>query len=96
MPTYLYQVVTDDDNEGEVFEVVQKMSDPPLTEHPETGEPVQRIPARPYVPGSGSDHSTKQMLDNKNLDRLGFTKYKRAGDGVYEKKAGKGPNTIER
>ena len=94
MPTYVYQVISEDGSEGAVFEVVQKMSDPPLDKHPETGEPVQRIPQVPTIPGNMSDHATKQKLSNKNLNRLGFTKYERAGDGFYEKKAGTGPDTI--
>jgi hypothetical protein len=94
MPTYVYQVITDDESEGEIFEVVQKMSDDPLTRHPETGLPVRRIPAAPTIPGNWSDHATKQKLSDKNLDRLGFTKYERAGGGNYEKKAGQGPNVI--
>ena len=84
----------DDGSEGEVFEVVQLMSDPPLEKHPETGEPVQRIPQRPYVPGNWSDHATKTKLSDKNLDRLGFTKYQNAGDGHFEKKAGSGPDVL--
>lgn len=96
MPTYVYQVITDDDSEGEIFEVVQRMSEPALTKHPETGEPVRRIPAAPIIPGNWSDHATKQKLSNQNLDRLGFTKYERAGDGKFEKKAGKGPDVISR
>jgi predicted nucleic acid-binding Zn ribbon protein len=36
MPTYVYQVITDDGSEGEVFEVVQRMADAPLKTHPET------------------------------------------------------------
>jgi len=94
MPTYVYQVITEDDSEGEVFEVVQRMSEAALTKHPETGEPVRRIPQAPVIPGNWSDHATKQKLSDKNLDRLGFTKYEKAGDGNYEKKAGKGPNVI--
>lgn len=94
MPRYVYQVIHPDGSEGEVFEVVQKMSDRPLKKHPETGEPVQRIMQPPYIPGKGSDHHEKNLLSNKNLDRLGFTKYERAGDGHYEKKAGGGPNVI--
>ena len=81
MPTYIYQVITEDDSEGEVFEVVQKMSDKPLTKHPETGQPVRRIPAAPTIPGNWTDHATKKKLSDKNLDRLGFTKYDRAGGG---------------
>jgi len=34
------------------------------------------------------------MLSDKNLDRIGFTKYQRVGDGKYEKRAGSGPQTI--
>ena len=94
MPTYVYQVITDDGSEGEVFEVVQRMSEDPLTEHPETGAPCKRIPALPTIPGNWSDHATNQKLSDKNLDRLGFTKYQRAGDGHYEKKAGSGPNVL--
>ena len=94
MPTYVYQVITEDGSDGEIFEVVQKMSEEPLTKHPETGEAVRRIPQAPHIAGDYSDSATKQKLSNKNLDRLGFTKYERAGDGRFEKKAGKGPNVI--
>jgi hypothetical protein len=91
MPTYVYQVINPDGSEGETFEIVQKMSDAALTKHPQTGKPVRRIIQPPMIAGQ---HSDKQKLSNKNLDRLGFTKYERAGDGKYEKKAGKGPNVI--
>jgi len=94
MPTYVYQVITSDGSEGEVFEVVQRMSEPALTKHPETGKPVRRIPQAPHIAGNWSDSATKQKLSDKNLDRLGFTKYQRSGDGKFEKRAGKGPDTI--
>jgi len=94
MPTYVYQVINKDGSDGEVFEVVQRMADKPLTKHPESGLPVRRIIQAPNLPNTWSDHATNQKLSNKNLDRLGFTKYERAGDGNYEKKAGSGPNVI--
>lgn len=94
MPTYVYQVINEDGSDGDVFEVVQKMSDAALTEHPDTGAPVRRIPQAPNLPGQWSDHATKQKLSDKNLDRLGFTKYQNAGDGHFEKKAGSGPDVI--
>ncbi|MHC5115225.1 MAG: FmdB family zinc ribbon protein [Planctomycetota bacterium] len=94
MPTYVYQVVNPDGSDGETFEVFQKMSDAPLKKHPETGEPVRRVPQAAHVAGNWSDHATKQKLSDKNLDRLGFTKYQKAGDGHYEKRAGSGPDTI--
>ena len=96
MPTYVYVVVNEDGSDGEALEVVQKMSEPTLKKHPETGEPVRRIPTMPNLPLNHSDAAEKTKLSNKNLDRLGFTKYEKAGDGHYEKKAGKGPDVISK
>ncbi len=90
MPTYVYEII----DTGETFEVVQKMSDDALTEHPETGQSVRRVIQAPHIAGEWSDSASKQKLSNKNLDRLGFTKYERAGDGHYEKRAGGGPDTL--
>lgn len=91
MPTYVYQVITDGPDEGEIFEVVQPMSDEPLTHHPETGEPVQRVPQAPHIGGDHSEVSEKRKLSDSNLDRLGFTKYVKS-DAGYDKVAGKGPD----
>ena len=90
MPTYRYVIVNEDGSDGEAFEAFQRITDEPLTQHPENGKPIRRVPVAPQVQ-AGSD--TKR-LSNKNLDRLGFTKYERAGEGQYEKKAGQGPRHI--
>ena len=95
MPTYVYAAINEDGSEGETFEVVQKMTDSPLTEHPETGRPVRRVIQPPNIAGRWSESGTKKMLSDQNLDRLGFTKYEKAGDGRYEKRAGKGPGVID-
>ena len=92
MPLYVYQVIEADGSEGEVFEVLQEMSEPALTAHPETGKPVQRllgVPAtmRRFGPGN---------LSNKSLEQKGFTRYERSGKGTYEKTAGVGPRIITR
>ena len=94
MPTYVYAIINDDGSDGESFEVVQRMTDPPLTEHPESGRPVRRVPQPPHIAGDWSEGATKQKLSDKNLDRLGFTKYQKTADGTYEKRAGKGPKSI--
>ena len=94
MPTYVYQVITEERREGETFEVVQKMSEPALTRHPETGQPVRRVLQAANLPLNHTDKAEANRISNKNLDRLGFTKYERAGGGFYEKKAGQGPNVI--
>jgi len=94
MPTYEYEVVNEDDSGGERFEVFQSMKDKPLSKHPETGQPVRRVIVAPMIGGRYSEAGTKKMLSNENLDRLGFTKYEKVGQGQYEKKAGEGPEGI--
>ena len=97
MPIYVYEVVAEGDQPGEQFEVFQKMSDAPLTHHPETGQPVRRVITAPNISGQWSDASmNRNVSDDKKLDRLGFTKYVKSGDGYYEKRAGKGPDVIHR
>lgn len=95
MPLYRYQVETDDDS-GEIFEVVQSMADAPLTAHPESGVPVRRIFTTPNAPKTWTGQNMKANLSDKNLDRMGFTKYVKDGNGKYEKVVGKGPNKISR
>lgn len=90
MPTYLYAIINPDGSEGETFEVFQRITDAPLTAHPQSGRPVRRIPVVPQFQTT----TEKAKLSNANLDRLGFTKYERAGKGVYERKAGRGPDVI--
>ncbi|MBL0926255.1 MAG: FmdB family transcriptional regulator [Phycisphaerales bacterium] len=94
MPTYVYQVITPA-GDGRTFEVVQRMTDAPLTKHPETGEPVRRVPQAPMIAGEHTDAASKRKLSDKNLDRLGFTKYVK-GDKGYEKTAGSGPDLLKR
>ena len=97
MPIYVYEVITDNGEPGEQFEIVQSMSDEPLTEHPETGEPVRRIITAPNIGGIWSDSAMgKAVADDKKLDKMGFTKYVKSGDGFYEKRAGKGPDVIHK
>ena len=44
MPTYVYETVPSDPSQAPVrFEIDQRMRDPALTKHPETGEPVRRV-----------------------------------------------------
>ena len=96
MPLYVYQVVTDDGSEGEVFEVLQGMGEPPLTAHPETGRPVKRVFGTPNAPRGWTDSQAKGKTSDKNLERLGFTKYVKSDNGKYEKVLGKGPSKISK
>jgi putative FmdB family regulatory protein len=71
------------------FEVMQKVDDPPLAHCPECGRPCHRV-----FSSFATIKSTKDMLSAKNLERHGFTQYRRAGDGRYEKTCGGGPDLI--
>ena len=96
MPTYVYETLDDKgEGTGEFFEIIQPMKDDAIKKHPETGKPVRRVPQTPNIAGKWSDMKTKSQLSNKNLERLGFTKYERRGDGYMERVAGKeGPQSI--
>lgn len=94
MPTYVYEVILDNDEPGMVFEVEQSIHDAPLTHHPTTGQPVRRIPQAPHIGGKWSDAAEKRSLSDDNLAKKGFTKYVKRGDGTYQKTAGKGPDQI--
>jgi len=73
------------------FEVLQKVDDPPLSECPECGRPCHRVFSS-FAPIK----SERATLSPKNLERKGFTQYKRAGDGYYEKTCGSGPDVIKK
>ena len=97
MPIYVYEVITADESDGEQFEIFQNMADAPLTKHPESGLPVRRVFQPPAIGGKWSESAMgKSVADDKKLDRLGFTKYVKSGDGTYEKRAGKGPDVISK
>lgn len=92
MPLYVYEPNGDGcDHCAEGFEVLQGVRDEPLTKCPECGRPCHRV-ISPFAPIK----SSRDTLSPKNLESKGFTQYKRAGDGIYEKTAGKGPRTISR
>ena len=96
MPLYVYQVIREDGKPGEQFEIMQGIRDKPLTEHPETGEPVKRVVVAPFVAGSHSKIAIDRKLkDPKALENMGFTRYEKQGS-TYVKTAGKGPDMINR
>lgn len=94
MPIYIYEYLDDNgEGTGESFEIVQKMTEDALTEH--EGRKVHRVPTAPNIAGKWSDMKEKSMLSNKNLERLGFTKYEKKGNGYMERTAGReGPKSI--
>lgn len=97
MPLYVYEIIEKDGSSGEQFEIFQSMSAEPLTTHPETGVPVRRVYFAPAVGGKWSEEAMGNAVhDDKKLERLGFTKYVKSGDGTYDKVVGKGPDSISK
>jgi len=71
------------------FTLLRRLSDPALTECPACGAPVRKILSPPNVV-AGQAHKLKES----SIEKAGFTQYRKAGKGVYEKTAGKGPGVI--
>ena len=90
MPIYEYQASGDQNCEycAGGFELLRKISDPDLGHCPECQAPVIRKISAPSLGGSGPS------LDAANIEKHGFTQYKKSSKGVYEKTAGKGPRVI--
>ncbi|MBM4000190.1 MAG: zinc ribbon domain-containing protein [Planctomycetes bacterium] len=97
MPFYVYEVVCEDGSGGERFEVEQRIAEPPLTMHPESGSPVRRVFLAPHIgAGKWSERTmNRNMADDRKLEKLGFTKYVKTGNG-YEKVVGQGPKQIQK
>jgi putative FmdB family regulatory protein len=94
MPTYTYRSEEPCDDCGGTHEVMQRMSDAPLALCEQCGKCVKRIislPMRAVVSKNGG-------LTDSRIEKAGFTKYVRTGDGKYEKTAGPdvAPATLDR
>ena len=90
MPIYEYQATgarcCDHCRNG--FDVMQKLSDQPLEFCPECYNPVRRKISKPNLA------SPAPSLSESNLEKHGFTQFRKVEKGVYEKTAGKGPDFI--
>jgi hypothetical protein len=60
MPTYVYETRPTDGAPIRTFEVQQRMSDAPLTRHPETGEPCERVLSAPFLGGFASGAAERE------------------------------------
>ncbi len=96
MPVYVYETILPDGTGGECFEIEHPMQALALKTHPESGHPVRRVYCAPNIGSKYSPAQSAKRLDNKNLEKAGFTKYvKDRSTGGYHKVAGKeGPSTL--
>ncbi|MDO4558944.1 MAG: zinc ribbon domain-containing protein [Planctomycetia bacterium] len=94
MPIYEY-VKADDavgcDHCHDGFEMVRSFSDPPLTACPRCGAAVHQV-----FSGFSTGNHYERKLSPKTLGEHGFTQYRKAGGGYYEKTCGDGPDLIHR
>jgi len=91
MPTYVYCPSGDDSCRYCMngFEWRQKISAAPLETCPECQSGVRRVISAPSLVTGGPP------MDEKNIEKHGFTQYRKLEKGVYERTAGKGPAIID-
>ena len=90
MPIYEYIATTQGcEHCSRGFDHLQKLSDAELQHCPRCGAALKRKISAPNMAISNS-HLTRES----HVSKHGFTQYRRAGGGVYEKTAGKGPDFI--
>jgi putative FmdB family regulatory protein len=92
MPIYEYSA-TDPEHScphcAGCFDILARISDPDLAQCPQCGAAVKRLISAASVVGG-----TAHVLKESHFSKRGFTQYKKAGGGVYEKTAGDGPRFI--
>jgi len=92
MPVYEYELLDDSkpcSRCAGTIEIIAKMSDPDATVCPNCKMAIRRI-----ISATRSISGQAHLLKEKHFSERGFTQYKRAGGGVYEKTAGDGPKFI--
>ncbi len=91
MPYYEYRSAEESgcDYCAEPFTILQKMDDPVMQHCPYCGRTVKRLISSPSLPGRHS-----KAASTSEVEKAGFTQYRKIGKGVYEKSAGKGPKII--
>ena len=91
MPIYEYRSTKESGCEHCLagFARLEKLSEPPASTCPRCDGPIQRVISAPHVQ-RGQAH----LLSPKKAAEAGFTQYKKIGQGVYEKTAGRGPRII--
>ncbi|OIO60429.1 MAG: hypothetical protein COZ46_07560 [Verrucomicrobia bacterium CG_4_10_14_3_um_filter_43_23] len=97
MPIYLYQIVHDDGSLGDIIEIEHHMDRGPLTKDPWTGQCIRKVYTAPNIASKHTPGKTRTLLDNKNIENAGFTKYERDKlTGKYNRIVGdSGPKTLD-
>ena len=95
MPVFQY-VVLNGKEPQEIIEIEQGLFDHPLKFHPITKEPIRKMVSSPTLSLRHSDANDKRILSEDNLKKNGFSLYhKDHSDGIYTKKTGGGPESLQ-
>lgn len=97
-PLYTYYVLdaSGQPKEGLQVQLEHTMAEAPLERHPQTGQRLQRCYESPCLACRYTPGHTQRILDTKNVEKAGFSKYVRdKSTGQYHRVAGKdGPETL--
>jgi predicted nucleic acid-binding Zn ribbon protein len=97
MPLYLYDVFDEQGRVVDQFEIMQKLAEPALEQHPETGAPVRRALVAPGLMLKHPSVHSRDLTSDKYLASKGFARYEKTGDGKYQRTGGDaGPKTFDR
>ena len=90
LPIYVYQCSDGPGCSlcGVGFEKLQKLNSEPLKCCPRCNRGVQKVIGAPNI------SAETPSLKEKDIEKKGFTQYRKLEKGVYEKTAGKGPDII--
>ena len=80
VPTYVYKNL----KTGETFELTQRISEPALTVHPESGEPVKRLVQPVGIAFKGSGFYVTDSRGSSNAKKGGASEGKAEGGGKSE------------
>ena len=84
MPVYEYSPQSGDCRQcGGLFTCIQRIADEKLAACPTCGQACERRISAVALGG-------KYSMTQSKIEQSGFTQYKKSGDGVYERTAGKG------
>ena len=95
MPIYEYKHTESYGTDcSEIQEYFHGISAKSYTECPKCKHPLQKLVSMP----ARHAESMKDKMSDKNLSRLGFSKYVKSSDGKYEKASGPAdaPSTLDR
>lgn len=97
MPTYHYQANSEQscDHCAAGFDVFQKLAEAALTTCPRCHAAIKKVIQAPLIAGKLT-RDANATLSEKNIEKNGFTQYRKVGHGKYEKTAGKGPSFIDK